>query len=108
MAVFYDSWEPKDRNDRCSRNVTIASFLTRVGGTFASAIAFLDTDTGLNTDTTLTFESGGVMSYDSATKKLSVMAEAGAPGVKYLVTIRITLTDGRHYDQSFWQEVRHN
>jgi hypothetical protein len=104
--VFYDSWGPKDKNDRCSRNVTLGSFLSKVGGVYASATAFLDTDTGLNLDTALTFV--GAPAYDATTKTISLIEENGTPGRKYLVTIRVTLADGRHYDQSFWQEVRHN
>jgi hypothetical protein len=103
--VFYESWGLKDGDDRCSRNVDIGGLLREVNGDFASALVFLDTATGLNTDTTLLFENGGVPAYDATKKKLSFVETAGAHGKKYLVTVRVTLTDGRHYDQSFWQEV---
>lgn len=104
--VFYDSWGPKDKNDRCSRNVTLGAFLSKVGGVYASATVFLDTDTGLNLDTALTFSGDPV--YDASTKAISIIEENGTPGSKYLVTVRITLADTRQYDQSFWQEVRNN
>jgi hypothetical protein len=104
--VFYESFGPKNRHDRASRNVTIGSLLAHLGAAFGSALVFLDTDTpGSNPDTVLTFENGGVMLYNSATKTLSFIENAGTPGAKYLVTVRVTLADGRRYDESFWQEV---
>lgn len=103
--VFYESWGPKDQNDRLSRNVDIGGLLREVNGTFASALVFLDTDTGLNADTTLIFESGGVPAFDATKKLLSFIETGGLAGTRYLVTVRVTLSDGRQYDQSFWQEV---
>ncbi len=103
--VFYTSFGPKDRDDVCSRNVTIGGLLLKVSGTYSSASVFLDADTGKNTDSALIIDT---VAYDATRKIVSFRLSAGTVSKIYLITVRVTLTDGRHYDQSFWQEVRHN
>ncbi len=100
-----------DPDDLPSRNIEIGGLLRRVGGTYASVSVFLDSS---NTDSALVIS---VVAYDAVTQKVSWRQTGGSKtnqaldgdGVTmrlgYRIVVRITLTDGRHYDQSVFQLI---
>jgi hypothetical protein len=103
-----------DPDDSASRNVDIGGLLLHLGGTFDHVDVFLDAS---NTDALLAIS---VVAYDPVTRRVSWRQTGGSRANKaldgdgvtmrtgYRITVRIFLMDGRHYDQSGWQEIADN
>jgi hypothetical protein len=100
-----------DLHDEASRNIGIGGILRKVGGTYASAEITLSDDldytqtppVAINPDSLLLISA---IAFDPTTQRVSFRLTEGTRGVKYLLQLRLFLTDGRHYDFSFWQRVR--
>ncbi len=100
-----------DPDDLASRNLEIGGLLRRVKGTYASVVVVLAAS---NVDSSLVISA---IAYDATEQTVSWRQTGGiraaqwldADGVTlrdgYLITATITLTDGRHYDQSVIQLI---
>jgi hypothetical protein len=112
MNEEYDKFDrTHDPDDMASRNIDVGGLLRRVKGTYADAELFLDSS---NTDSELVISA---KAYNATELMLSFNITAGSrtnqfldsdgvtmrPG--YLITCRVHLADGRHYDQSYIQEI---
>lgn len=101
-----------DPDDVASRNIDIGGLLRRVKGAYAGAELLLDES---NTDSALIISA---IAYDTTSQVLSfritggtrAAQHLGSDGVTmaegYLIRCRVTLTDGRRYDQSYVQTIR--
>lgn len=100
-----------DPDDVASRNADIGGLLRRVEGTYNAVDVFLDSS---NTDSALALS---VIAYNPTSQKVSWRQTGGTrtnraldgDGVTmrlgYRIVVRVYLTDGRHYDQSVFQEI---
>lgn len=108
IAKFETSHDP---DDVAARNVEIGGLLRRVSGTYDTAEVVLHSS---NVDTDLTITA---IAYDPASQKISWRQTGGTRTNKaldgdgvtlrsgYRIVVTVHLTDSRHYDQSFWQDI---
>lgn len=97
-----------DPDDTATRNLGIGGVLRRVNGQYANCAVTLSDDVDekgnpYNPDAAL--QISGV-AYDPTTQRVSFRVTGGTRGVKYLIRLRLFLTDSRQYDNSVWLKVR--
>lgn len=101
-----------DPDDIASRNVDLAGWLRRIGGT-VYGLPVVDLDPSGCPDAALLISA---VAYDATKQRVSFRITGGTLAVpvapattvalsKYLLRIRVTLTDGRRYDRSVWQQI---
>lgn len=96
-----------DPDNVSARNLDIGWLLQKLGGAFSSASftasAEVTTPPPATTPDDLVVS---LVAYDTASKRVSFRISGGTRGVRYLITMRLVLTDGRSEDVSVWQLVR--
>ncbi len=100
-----------DPADLASRNIEIGGLLRKVVGAYSAATVTLDDS---NTDSDLAISS---VAYDEVTQRVSWLQTGGSfvntafdgDGVTrrsgYRIVVRVSLSDGRHYNQSVFQTI---
>lgn len=106
-------WRSHDPDDVAGRNIDIGGLLRKVNGVadaVTPASLFLDSSC---TDSALVISA---TAYDEDSTRVSFRITGGTKTAKaldgddvmrlgYRIVCRVLLVDGRHYDQSFWQDI---